>query len=564
MSYFVKYNNINFILNEGEKKMTTCLGLYIEPNLIKYAKISKERDVLRVESFGIKFYDKLGEAINQIINDTYSFKVPISINLSEETYQYYYMFSLLNKNDLKKAIHTEFESNCTEKGINRNAFEARYALVNDLADKEKIKVIHIAANKNTINTIQQPFVEYKVSTIAPMGVAISNIANLKPKENVLVINMEEQTTLTTIVDQKVYQVDKLEVGSRNVLDNINVKENSYTKTYEICKNSTIYTMEGKELQDEENEYLEDIMPTLYQIASKIQETLANSTVKIDRIYLTGTLCAVNNIDLYFQEFFRTEKCEILKPFFIKDSVKINMKDYIEVNSAIALALQGLDYGLKDMNFKQRTWKDDLDNIFAGIGTNKKEGKTTKLGKSVTSFFKFDLKERLDKTEAWMLRSAGGILFLTIIYIAFSMFLNNAITEKNNEVANVKQDTQAQIARVQADITSVNTKTNEYKQLSDNLKNISAQVQENNKNKKAIPILLTQIMSAMPQGVQITSIENTTDRHIVINAQSQKYEQLGYFKAILRVQGILAPDTIVSSSGVKEGDLVKIVIEGDLP
>ena len=544
--------------------MTTCLGLYIEPNLIKYAKISKEREILRVESFGIKFYDKLGEAINQIINDTYSFKIPISINLSEETYQYFYMFSLLNKNDLKKAISTEFESICTEKGINKNGFETRYALVNDLDDKEKIKVIHIAANKNTLNTIQQPFVEYRVSTIAPMSIAISNIANLKPKENILVINMEEQTTLTTIVDQKVYQVDKLEVGSHNVLEGINAKENSYSKAYEICKNSTIYTMEGKELQDEENEYLEDIMPTLYQIANKVQETLASSTVKIDRIYLTGTLCVVNNIDLYFQEFFRTEKCEVLKPFFIKDSAKINMKDYIEVNSAIALALQGLDYGLKDMNFKQRTWKDDLDNIFAGIGTNKKEGKTTKLGKSVTSFFKFDLKERLDKTEAWMLRSAGGILFLTIIYIAFSMFLNNAITEKNNEVANVKQDTQAQIAKVQADITSVNTKTNEYKQLSDNLKNISAQVQENNKNKKAIPILLTQIMSAMPQGVQITSIENTTDRHIVINAQSQKYEQLGYFKAILRVQGILAPDTIVSSSGVKEGDLVKIVIEGDLP
>lgn len=544
--------------------MTTCLGLYIEPNIIKYAKISKERENLRVESFGIKFYDKVGEAINQIINDTYSFKIPISINLSEETYQYFYMFSLLNKNDLKKAISTEFESLCTEKGINKNAFETRYALVNDLDDKEKIKVIHIAANKITLNTIQQPFAEYRVSTIAPMSIAISNIANLKSKENVLVINMEEQTTLTTIVDQKVYQVEKLEVGAKNVLDNINIKENSYSKAYQICKNSTIYTMEGKELQDEENEYLEDIMPTLYQIANKVQETLANSTVKIDRIYLTGTLCVVNNIDLYFQEFFRTEKCEILKPFFIKESAKINIKDYIEVNSAIALALQGLDYGLKDMNFKQRTWKDDLDNIFAGIGANKKEGKTTKSGKSIPSFFKFDLKERLDKTEAWMLRSAGGILFLVIIYVVFSIFLNNAITEKNSEVADVKQDTQAQIAKVQADITSVNTKTNEYKQLSDNLRNISEQVQEDNRNKKAIPILLTQIMSAMPQGVQITSIENTTDRHIVINAQSQKYEQLGYFKAILRVQGILAPDTIVSSSGVKEGDLVKIVIEGDLP
>ena len=164
----------------------------------------------------------------------------------------------------------------------------------------------------------------------------------------------------------------------------------------------------------------------------------------------------------------------------------------------------------------------------------------------------------------MLRSAGGILFLTIIYVVFSMFLNNAITEKNTQVADVKQDTQMQIAAVQQDISSVNTKTNEYKQLSDNLRNISEQVQEDNRNKKAIPNLLSQIMFAMPKGVQITSIENTTDRHIVINAQSQKYEQLGYFKAILKVQGILAPDTIVSSSGVKEGDLVKIVIEGDLP
>ena len=35
--------------------MTTCLGVYVEPNLIKYAKISKERENLRVESFGIKF-----------------------------------------------------------------------------------------------------------------------------------------------------------------------------------------------------------------------------------------------------------------------------------------------------------------------------------------------------------------------------------------------------------------------------------------------------------------------------------------------------------------------------
>lgn len=543
--------------------MTSCLGMYIEPNIIKYAKVSKDREILRVESFGIKFYDKLGDAIKQIISDTYSFKIPISINLSEESYQYFYMFSLLNKNDLKKAIATEFESFCADKGMNKNALETRYALVNSLEDKEKIKVIHISVNKATMNTLEQPFIEQRVSTISPIGTSISNIANLKQKENILIINMEEETTLTTIVDQKVYQVDKISEGARTVLDSINNKENSYSKAYEICKNSTIYTMEGKELQDEENEFLDDIMPTLYKIASQTQEKLVNSTVKIDKIYLTGTLSVVNNIDLYFQEFFKTEKCEILKPFFLKENVKINMKDYIEVNSAIALALQGLDYGLKDMNFKKRTLKDDLDGIFGKLNIEKNgETKTKKSG--VSNLFRFDLKERLDKTEVWLLRVAGGIFFLTIIYAGFSIFLNNAITDKNQQVLAVEQDTQAQIAAVDADISNVNIKTNQYKQLSDNLKNISEQVKENNRTKKAIPILLTQIGASIPQGVQLTSIENTSGQHIVINAQSRNYEQLGYFKTILIVKGILAPDTVVSSSGVKQGEFVQIVIEGDLP
>ena len=93
--------------------MTSCLGLYVESNGIKYAKISKDRDNLKVESFGLKFYDKLGDAIKQIISETYSFKVPISINLADEVYSYFYMFSMLNKKDLKKAIETEYEAYCT-------------------------------------------------------------------------------------------------------------------------------------------------------------------------------------------------------------------------------------------------------------------------------------------------------------------------------------------------------------------------------------------------------------------------------------------------------------------
>lgn len=547
--------------------MASCLGLYIEPNLIKYAKVSKDHDIIRIEAFGIKFYDRLGEAIKQIISDTVSFKTPISINLSEETYTYFYMFSLLKKNDLKKAISTEFETRCVDKNINKNVFETRYALANSIEDKEKIKVIHVSANKNAINTLEQQLGEYKASTISPIGISIANVASLKEKENVVIINMEEKTTVTTIVNKKIYHVTTIDEGSKAVLDSIDIKENSYSKAYEICKNSTIYTMEGKELQDEENEYLDDIMPTLYKIANKVKETLINDTIKIDKIYLTGTLSVVNNIDLYFQEFFNTEKCEVMKPYFLKDNIKINIKDYIEVNSAIALALQGLGYGLKDINFKKTNWKDDLNNIFAKSDSSSgSKDKNAMLDKNIdlSRLFRFNLNEKLDSTERWMLRVAGGILILTLIYSGFAMYLNYTIQQKNVEVAEVKNDTQLQIAAVSSDINQANQKTNQYKQLSDNLKNISQQAADNSRNKKNIPNLLSQIMFSMPQGVQVTSIENTNGRHVVINAQSEKYEQLGIFKAILKTQGILAPDTVVSSSGTKSGNIVQVVIEGDLP
>ena len=75
--------------------MPSCLGLYIENNIIKYAKVSKDRDQMKIDAFGVKIYDNLGQTIKQIIEETISFKTPISINLSEEMYNYFQTFALL-------------------------------------------------------------------------------------------------------------------------------------------------------------------------------------------------------------------------------------------------------------------------------------------------------------------------------------------------------------------------------------------------------------------------------------------------------------------------------------
>ena len=238
--------------------MATCLGIYIDNNIIKYAKVTKKKEDLKIDAYGIKFYSDLQEAIKQVVSETFSFKIPISVNLSDEMYNTFNMSSLLSKKDLEKAIETEFESLCYEKQYNPNALESRYSLVNDTNDKDKIKVIHISTNKTKINKVLQDFEGEMVGTIAPISLSIANIAPLKQKENILIVNMEDKTTVTTIIGQKVYDVVTLEEGSQNILEGISARENSYLKAYDICKNTTIYTMEGKDLQEKENEYLNNI------------------------------------------------------------------------------------------------------------------------------------------------------------------------------------------------------------------------------------------------------------------------------------------------------------------
>ena len=541
--------------------MSSCLGLYIENNVIKYAKVTKERENLKVESFGIKFYDKIGEALEQIVSETFSYNIPISINLSEETYNYFYMFSLLNKNDLKKAVETEFESFCFDKKLNQNAFEARYAISNEPDDKDKVKIIHVSTNKSSITKSLQPFSEYKVSTMTPIGTSIANIASIKPKENIIIVNIENKTTITSIINQKIYNVQKLEEGSEEILDKIESKENSYSKAYEICKNSTIYTMEGKELQDEENEYLDYIMPTLYKIATKLQEYVTTTTTRFEKIYITGTMSVGDNIDVYFQEFFQTEKCEILKPYFISDGIKINIKDYIEVNSAIAVAMQGLGYGIKNMNFKKPSIYDQLpDWLKVDVSLGKKEKK-----QKTKPNFNFSLKGKLDATEKWLLRGAAGVLMLTILYSGFSLYLDNKINEKISETEEISSYTDAQIALADSDINRVKQKANKYQEMENNLRNINSKIEDDMSLKGSVPNLLMQIASSIPQAVQVTEIENTSaneDRHVIIYAQSQYYDELGYFKARIKEDGILT--NVVSTQGEKQGDFVKIVIEGDLP
>ena len=529
--------------------MSSSLGLYIENNLIKYAKVSKNNDLIKVESFGINFYEKLEDSIKQIVEETYSYKTPISTNLMDEKINYFDVFGQLSKKDIDGIIKTNFENFCYDNNLNKDSFEQRYIFTESPESKEKVRAIHISAPKTSIARRKNQLSGYRVTDIVPTGVAISNLVKQNKKQNYIIVNIEDNTTITKIGDDTIKDIRVLPYGSKEVLEKINAKENSYSKSYEICKNTTIYTNDAKDLQIEENEYLEDIMPTLYNIVTETRQFANESLEAIEKIYITGTLSVINNIDIYFQEYMKSTKCEVLKPYFVSNNSKINIKDYIEVNSAIALAIQAIDGIVKNVNFN-------------------KEGETKKLLSSLNTkvtlpkLNEIDLPNVYENHKVVFDTSAFVSVIILIIYIVITMIANGMLNNKNQKVIAATDDVNSKIKQVQDYNTSLNNRITKYKTLITNIEEDNDKNSENKRYKNTIPNLMNNLMSIIPKEVQLTSIENSNGTHIQIEAKSSKYEQLAFFKTKIKTEGILT--NVISDTGVAEGSSIKLVIEGELP
>lgn len=531
--------------------MPSCLGLYIEDNLIKYAKVSKNNEMLKVETFGVKFYERIGPAIKQIVEETYSFKTPISINTADEWYNEIEVFSLLSKKDMDNAIKTEFENICYLKEINPNIYEERYILSNSYNGNEKTKAIHVSVPKTALEQKKNQFSEYKISNISPISISIANLIKKGQKGTSLIVNIEDNTTITKITNGEIIEVETIGYGSKEILEKINQKENSYDKAYEICKSATIYTETDKDLQYEDNEYLEDIMPTLFKIVSHIRKKVSESLENIEKVYITGTGSLVNNIDIYFQDYLNGIECEVLKPSFLNNNSKINIKDYIEVNSGIAMALDGLEKNSNSMNFKTET---GLEKIKELLTSNVSEASHSEIAKSVSVFF-----NRFGRQFNTL---STTFIMLVVLYVGGVIFINNQMEEKIAATEKSVKETNGKIQQIQEYNSRFNSQISKYQTLVTNIQNLNDANSQDKRYRNTIPNLLNNIMAVIPRGVQLISIENTSDTKIVINAKSASYEEIAYFKAKLKTEGIL--DNVVSDTGTLTEGYLNVTIEGELP
>ena len=303
--------------------MQECLGINITDKLIRYAKVKKDNNDYTVESLGIKFYNNIIETLDQIITETNSKNIPISCDLSNEKYYYFNIFSLTNKSYLDKAVKTEFESYCTENHLNNNVYDGKYIYTKSMENPDQSKVIYIYDSQADVSERLSFLGQNRLSTLVPLPTTLPNLIKTEKNKNAMIINIDEHTTVTTIINQAIYNVDLIEDGMKQIIDSINERENSYSKAYEICQNTTIYTMDTNYSSMEENEYLKYIVPTLYKIVEQVQD-LKETYKTIDNIYITGMGAIINNVDLYFKEYFKDSKVEILKPYFLESQMNMNI------------------------------------------------------------------------------------------------------------------------------------------------------------------------------------------------------------------------------------------------
>ena len=531
-----------------------CLGLYIEENFIKYAKILKERDNIKVETFGTKFYDNLDQAISQIINETGSQKTPIAVNLPGGYFDYLELFALLNNSAMKKSVDIEFEMLCQEKGINKDDMEKRYIFMLDQDDADKMKVLNVSISKDELGDVKDRFNGYNLTTIEPLQVDITNLIYTNEEQNELIVNLEKETTLTFLQHGKIDKIDTIDTSIMEAFNKIMDIENSREKAYEILKNTTI-TSQDISVSDG-NEYLDTVVPVLFKILNELKEKMNEYGKQINKVYFSGTGIVINNLDMYFQDRFNDIQCDLIKPTFIdSQSLKIGIKDYIEVNSAISMALAGAGVGTGELNFCSKSLSSTLGKLDFSSSPLKMKGLKDTAG------------ERFDAFEKMAVRIAVLSIIFIFIYAALSKTVMTDMNQRNKQAKDKLLETQKSIEYLAKDKTSIEYLRSEYQTLISRLNNEQIINGQKTFRDDEIPNFLTSIGSRIPTEVKLVRIENTQGRHFVIEARAIKYQQLGYFKSILQVANILTD--VKSTTGVRYHDedvgedYVLITIEGEL-
>lgn len=320
--------------------MASALGIFIDRNIIKYAKLNGTKDKLKVESYGMKYGENHKELLKQIIEETNSIKNNVVINAAEIHYEETSIFSMLKKKDYDKAVEVAYEEIIDKQKLRPELLEYGYILSKNPADSEKLHVLLGIQEKGAMETRANLFGQnVMLYSQMPIGISISNI--YESPLPALIVNIEEDTYITEIYDTEPIKVTRIATGTKNIIDTINNEENSISKSYEVLRNMVLPTDDMDQISFEGNEYAPVIVSEVMKIVSEIKSVMKKRPGIYKKIYMSGTGATISNLETFIEKLIDDVECDILRPAGIEGQKKVAIKEYVDVNSAIALACEAL-------------------------------------------------------------------------------------------------------------------------------------------------------------------------------------------------------------------------------
>ena len=320
--------------------MASALGIFIDRNIIKYAKLNGTKDKLKVESYGMKYGENHKELLKQIIEETNSSKNNVVINAAEIHYEETSIFSMLKKKDYDKAVEVAYEEIIDKQKLRPELLEYGYILSKNPADSEKLHVLLGIQEKGAMETRANLFGQnVMLYSQMPIGISVSNI--YESPLPALIVNIEEDTYITEIYDTEPIKVTRIATGTKNIIDTINNEENSISQSYEVLRNMVLPTDDMDQISFEGNEYAPVIVSEVMKIVSEIKSVMKKRPGIYKKIYISGTGATISNLETFIEKLIDDVECDILRPAGIEGQKKVAIKEYVDVNSAIALACEAL-------------------------------------------------------------------------------------------------------------------------------------------------------------------------------------------------------------------------------
>lgn len=541
--------------------MASCLGIYLDNNIIKYAKLSLDNSKsINVEKYGIKFAsDNYEQIINQIIVETDSQNIPVVINPQDDLYYSSQVYEQVKDNSyVPDIMKLEFEAWCEKNAKSPDKYSYVY-MVSDYknSDNRRNSLLNITP-KDSINS--EINMVKTVAQIIPAKPIVKRIVS-DEEDSYILINIDSSLSLTVVINKKIVEFKSYNTGMKSVLDDFTRNLGSYEKAYSACKQMNVYT-EGESSNDPTLEQI--VEPALQEILKLCQVEVNKYANNISKIFLTGIGTSFTNIDLLFSQFLDT-KCSIIKPFFIKDTTDVRyVSEIVEVTEAITLAYEYLNPKFMELRYMGSGVKlnNKINKLFAAptriIKPKKQKVEKVKEPK--------EKKEPEIEDETVNKIGYGAVVAAVVLvaYVLFGIVYSFSVNRIVKNMETKKQNVVAETANVNSDIEYVNKNMKEYKDINDEVEDIKNKIEKNEIGKFTtynVASLLQNIIRIIPKNVRLINIASNDNKKITITASSSEYEDLGYFFAQLKLEGVINNAKI---NKVNNGETTTIEIGGDMP